>query len=158
MIGFDHGLDRGVGAAARLDAVDLAAELILEPGDVGKGFQARRCHIVRDREGGLGVGQARFVHDLDLIGSHEGGDVFIHRRFPVTEEDVQALVADAGEDDLLHGAGLLAFVAQTVEQHIGHATGGDHVGPVDHAHTHGFAGGIVRGHGAGAQQRGTAED
>jgi hypothetical protein len=93
-----------------------------------------------------------------LIGSQERRDVFVHRRFPVTEVDVQALVADAGEDDLLHGAGLLAFVAQAIEQYVSYAAGGDHVGPVDHAHAHGLAGSVVTGQDAGAQHSRAAED
>ncbi len=39
-VGLDHLGGAAVGAAARLDAVDLAAELVLEAGDVGKGLQA----------------------------------------------------------------------------------------------------------------------
>jgi hypothetical protein len=70
---------------------------------------------------------------------------------------VPQYVADAGKDDLLHGAGLFAVVAEAIEQHIGHPGGGDHVSPADHAHADVLAGSRFGGHGMGAEQRGGGE-
>ncbi len=157
MVGVDHFLDIGIGTAAGLDTVDLAAQFVLEAGDVGERFQSGIGHVLRHGQGGLGIGEAGRVEDLDLLGGQEWRDIVVHRRFPVAEEDLQALVADAGKDDLLHRTGLLAVVAQAVEQHVGHARGGDHVGPTDHAHAHRFAGGRFSGHGLCTQECGADE-
>ncbi len=136
-----HRLDLGVGARARLDAVELAAQLLVELVDVGERLQALVGQVFRHGEGGAGIFQAGLVEHLHLAGLDERGDGLGHDRVPVPEEYVQALVADAGEDDLLRGAGLLGLVTQAVEQHLGHGAGGDHIGPVDHAQAHILAGG-----------------
>ncbi|MOA25374.1 hypothetical protein D3C78_1460950 [compost metagenome] len=108
--------------------------------DVGEGLQALVGQVLGHRQGGAGVFQAGFVEHLDLLGVDERGDGLGHDRVPVTQEHVQAFVADAGEDDLLRGAGLLGLVAKAIEQHLGHGAGGDDVGPVDHAQTDVLAG------------------
>jgi len=71
-----------------------------------------------------------------LFGVDKWRDGLGHQRVPVPQEQVQALVADTGEDDLLGGAGLFGLVAEAVEQYLGHGAGGDDVGPVHHAHAH----------------------
>ncbi|MNZ38102.1 hypothetical protein D3C78_555660 [compost metagenome] len=147
----DHRLDLGVGARARLDAVDFAAQFFFEFGDVSEGFQALVGEVGRHGEGRAGVLQAWRIKHLDLFGVDERGDGLGHQRVPVTEEQVQTLVADPGEDDLLGGAGLFGAVAEAIEQYLGHGTGGDHVGPVHYTHAHVLARGGFGGHDTGAQ-------
>jgi hypothetical protein len=153
----DHCLDLRVGARAWLDAVNLAAQLFFKLGDVGEGLQALVSQISRHGEGRTGVFQAWCFEHLDLIGVDERRDGLGHQRVPVTEEHVQTLIADPGEDNLLGRAGLFGVVAEAVEQDLGHGTGGDHVGPVDHAHAYVLARCRVGRHDAGAQESGTAE-
>ncbi|MNZ29333.1 hypothetical protein D3C78_465790 [compost metagenome] len=153
----DHRLDLGVGAGAWLDAVDLAAKLLLELGDVSKGFQALVGQVLGHGEGRAGVVEARLVEDLDLFGVDERGDGLGHDRVPVAEEHVQALVADTGENDLLRGTGLLGLVAQAIEQDLGHGAGGHHIGPVHHAKAHVLAGRRFCGDYVGAEDCGTDE-
>ncbi|MNZ83795.1 hypothetical protein D3C78_1025340 [compost metagenome] len=52
---------------------------------------------------------------------------------------------------------MFGLVAEAIEQYLRHGAGGDHVGPVDHAHAHVLARGRVGSHGAGTQESGTTE-
>ncbi|MNQ96050.1 hypothetical protein D3C85_1116390 [compost metagenome] len=52
---------------------------------------------------------------------------------------------------------MFGVVAEAIEQYLRHGAGGDHVGPVDHAHAHVLARGGFGRHDAGAQESGTAE-
>ncbi|MOA06062.1 hypothetical protein D3C78_1256830 [compost metagenome] len=148
----DHPVDPLVRPGAGFDAVDFAVELVLVFGDIGEGAQPARVGVVRHRKSGLGVGKARLVQHAHLALLDEGPDVVVHQRAPVAEEHIQTVVAQAGEDDLLGGAGLLDLIAEALQQHLGHGAGGDHVGPADHAHAHIAAGVLLGGRCAAGEQ------
>ena len=90
LVGLDHVEDQPVAVVARLDPVDLAAELVLELGDVREALEARLVKIGRHRErifGALEI-DADDVHRLVL---DEGLAVGLHGRHPVAEEHVDLL-------------------------------------------------------------------
>ncbi|MCY1519030.1 hypothetical protein D9M68_537680 [compost metagenome] len=135
LIAVDHFLDVGVGAGTRLDAVDLAVQLILELGDVREGLQPLLRGVGRHGQGGDGVRQAGLCEHLDLALVEERLDVVVHRRLPVTKEEVDLLLVDAGEDDLLRRGDLGSLVTEPIEQGGSHRRGGDDIRPANHPDT-----------------------
>src|SRR3546814_3243717 len=83
----DHVEDQAIAVVARLDAVDLAVELVRELGDVGEVLQALLRRVLRHRQGVLGAFQVGAQH-LDRALFAILGDVGLHGRHPVAEEDV----------------------------------------------------------------------
>ncbi|MNE52148.1 hypothetical protein D3C80_1468060 [compost metagenome] len=103
------------------------------------------------------IGQARLVQHAHLLLLDEGPDVVVHQRAPVAEEHIQAVVAKAGKDDLLGGAGFLDLIAKALQQHLGHGAGGDHIGPADQAHAHVLTGRLLGGRCAAGEQHRQAQ-
>ena len=137
----DHLQDQAVAVVARLDAVDLPFQLVLELGDVGKVLQTLVGEVGRHREGVLGaleIGADRFDRAVVEIGPH----VAFHGRHPVAEEHVDVLVLHARIGDRHRKDLDLGLVAEALEHHRRGGRGRGDVGPADIGEAHGPA--VVR--------------
>ncbi|MNY06442.1 hypothetical protein D3C86_1392000 [compost metagenome] len=142
IIGVDDLLNILVGRRARLDAVNLAFELIGMFGEIGKVFHALFRHIGRHRQRELGalkvlrhhLGRFRRVQIVDegLLGRH-----------PVAKKDIDfaifhGLITDRHRQRLDVG-----FITQRIEHDGSDAVGGGNVGPAGIAKANGFAGSVI---------------
>ena len=92
----DHVEDQAVAVIARLDAVDLAVQLVGELGDVGEALEPLVEQVLRHRQRVFGAGQVG-LDVLDRPVLEIGRDVGLHGGHPVAEEDVDVLVLHGGE-------------------------------------------------------------
>ncbi|RMU58700.1 hypothetical protein ALP29_200740 [Pseudomonas syringae pv. avii] len=86
----DHALDQAVAVVAGFDTVDLAAQFLLEFGDVGEVMQAFVVERLRHGQGVFGVFEVG-AHGFDSAGFAIRLDVVFHGRHPVAEENVHVL-------------------------------------------------------------------
>ncbi len=93
LAGFDHAEDGAVAIVAGLDAVDLAAELILELRDVGEIMQAGIIGFLRHRQGVPRAGEAG-ADDIDGVRLAIGRTLDRFDRHPVAKEYVNILVLE----------------------------------------------------------------
>ncbi|MCY1178042.1 hypothetical protein D9M73_183770 [compost metagenome] len=127
----DHALDGAVAVVARLDAVDLAVQFLLELGNVGEVFQALVIQRLRYGQGVLGVFKVG-PHGFHRTGITVLLDVVFHGRHPVAEEHIHILAVGqrlVGHGHRNHGG--LGFVAQRLQHHTGHRGGHGDIGPAD---------------------------
>ncbi|MNT48287.1 hypothetical protein D3C72_1850590 [compost metagenome] len=131
LVALDHLVDQQVAVVARLDAVDLAVQLVLELGDVLEALQTGLSRVGRHRQGVLGAFQVGGRQHLHAVVLGEGLDHCVHGGRPVAEEDVDLLVLHTGEGDGHRGHDLARGVAQAFGEHHGDAGSGGDVGPAD---------------------------
>ncbi|MNJ23346.1 hypothetical protein D3C77_177310 [compost metagenome] len=127
----DHALDGAVAVVARLDAVDLAVQLLLELGNVGEVFQALVIQRLRYGQGVLGVFKVG-PHGFHRTGITVLLDVVFHGRHPVAEKHVHVLAVGqrlVGHRYRDHGG--FGLVAQRLQHHAGDRSGDGDVGPAD---------------------------
>ena len=142
-----------VAVVARLDAVDLAVQLVLELGDVGEVLDAGLRRVLRHRQGVLGALQVDAEHlDRTLVAIL--GEIAFHGRHPVAEEDVDVAVLQAGVSHR-HGEHLrFRLVAEAFQHHRGGRRGRGDVGPADVGEIHFPAGRRVGGLGGSRRRQG----
>ncbi len=131
LVFIDEGLDGAVAVVTRFDTVDLAAQLVLEFGNIGEVFQAFVVQLFGDRQGVFGVFQVS-AHGFHGAGITVLLDVVFHGRHPVAEEDVHVLTVGQGLVGHRHrnhrGAWL---VAEALEDFAGGRGSDGDVGPAD---------------------------
>ncbi|MNF30885.1 hypothetical protein D3C76_462640 [compost metagenome] len=91
----DHALNQAVAVVARFDAVELAVELVLEFGDVGKVVEPRVVYVVGHRQGVFGAMQVG-THGFHGAGVAVGLDVVFGGGHPVAKEHIQVLARGQG--------------------------------------------------------------
>src|SRR5690606_22150801 len=153
LAGVDHVDDQTVAVIAGLDTVNLAAEFVLELGDVGERFEAGVVGV-------FGHGQRVFralevgYDRLDRAVLSVGRDVGFHGRHPVAEEDVYVLVLERGIGDGYRKDLRFGVIAERIEDDRGGCRGGGDVGPTDVGEGDGFAAFRVGGKSAARAERG----
>jgi hypothetical protein len=111
----DHLLDERIAIVARLDAVDLAVQLVVILRDVVEVLDAGLIRIIGHGERVLRARQVRRRQNLHLIRFPERVDHRVHRRRPVAEEHVDLLALHARERDRHGGDRLCRVIAQPLE-------------------------------------------
>ena len=149
----DHVLDQAVAVVARLDAVDLALELLAVFGDVAEALDAAVGRQLVDRQRVFRPDQIP-RNGLDRPVLAVLLDVAFHGRHPVAEEDVDFAGAEAlvGDRDRQHLRARI--VAQRLEHHRGRRGGRRDVRPPDVGEADILAGCRIGRPGGGRKQHG----
>jgi hypothetical protein len=135
----EHLLDQAVAVVARLDAVDLAVQLVLELGDISKALNAAVGHVLGHRERVLGTLEIDTQH-LDRAVVTIRGQVTLHGRHPIAEKDVDVAVLQAGVGHGHRQHLRRRFVTQALEHDRGRRRRGGDIGPANVREAHLLAG------------------
>ena len=140
----DHALGDAVAVVARLDAVDLVAQLVGELRDIGEAAQAAVVDVLGNRQGVLGALQVG-AQRLDRAFLGVLLDVVGHGGHPVAQEYVEVVVGQGAVGHRHREQIDLGLVAEGLEDLAGDRGGHCDVGPADVGETHRRTGFGLRG-------------